>query len=76
MPLGVSLVLIFIDRLRSGRVHFDLAMFFTSSVVITVFFAVWKLNQRAIRSDLEPRLRELEKTLRELEAQEVDPQDS
>ena len=33
---------------------------------VAVFFGVWKLNQRAVRTDLEPRWRALEKTLAEL----------
>lgn len=59
-------MLIHVDGAKSGRVHFDGRLLF-SSVVAAVFFGVWKLNQRVVRTDLEPRLREFEKMLTELE---------
>ncbi len=66
-PLALSLLLIHLDAAKSGRVHFDGRLLLGTAVGVAVFFGVWKLNQRAVRTDLEPRLRELEKTLTELE---------
>ena len=65
-PLALSLLLIQIDATRTGRVHFDGKLLLSSVVTVGVFFGIWKLNQRAVRIDLEPRLRALEKTLAEL----------
>lgn len=66
-PLALSLMLIHVDGAKSGRVHFDGRLLFSSVVAVAVFFGVWKLNQRVVRTDLEPRLREFEKMLTELE---------
>jgi hypothetical protein len=66
LPLALSLLLIQIDATRTGRVHFDRWLLLSSAVAVGVFFGVWKLNQRVVRKDLEPRLRALEKTLAEL----------
>ena len=66
-PLALSVMLVQVDAAISGRVHFDGRLLLSSIVAVIVFFGVWKLNQRAVRTDLEPRLHELEKTLAELE---------
>jgi hypothetical protein len=67
-PLVLSLLLIQVDAATSGRVHFDGKLLLSSLATVAVFFGVWKLNQRAVRTDLEPRLHELEKTLAEFES--------
>ncbi|HEX5176158.1 MAG TPA: hypothetical protein VFV83_03960 [Chthoniobacteraceae bacterium] len=66
-PLALSMMLIHADAAASGRVHFDGRLVLSAVVAVAIFFVVWKLNQRAVRTDLEPRLHELEKTLAELE---------
>jgi hypothetical protein len=67
-PLALGLLLIQVDAATSGRVDFDGKLLLSSLATIAVLFGVWKLNQRAARTDLEPRLHELEKTLAEFES--------
>lgn len=67
-PIAVGLLLIHIDFTRSGRVHYDGRWMLGALVSVAVFFGIWKLNQRAVCTDLEPRIRELEKALAELAA--------
>ena len=74
-PLALSVMLIHVDAARSGRVHFDGKLLLSSVVTVAVFFFVWKLNQRAVRTD-QPRLRELEQTLSELEPQALSSENS
>ena len=71
-PLALSVMLIQVDAAISGRVHFDGKLLLSSLAAVIVFFGVWKLNQRTVRTDLEPRLHELEKTLAELETERLE----
>lgn len=67
-PIALSLFLISFDSRMFRRLHFDGRFFLMNAVTLAVFYWIWQLNQRAVRKDLEPRLRELEGTLAELEA--------
>jgi len=46
-----------IDFMRSGRVHYDGRWMLGALVSVAVCFGIWKLHQRTVRTDLEPRLR-------------------
>ncbi|HEV2095729.1 MAG TPA: hypothetical protein VGQ82_04435, partial [Chthoniobacterales bacterium] len=71
-PLALSWMLVFVDRVRSARLlagaYSGPELLFSAAFAVAIFVGVWKLNERAVRKDLEPRLRELEKTLTELES--------
>ncbi len=68
LPLALGLLVFSFDARLFRRLHFDARFFLMNAVTLAVFYGVWRLNQRAVRKDLEPRLRELEGTLAELEA--------
>ena len=66
-PIALSLILITVDLLQSARLRIGPGFLLQAAIGGAVFFGVWGLNQRAVRTDLEPRLRELEGTLGELD---------
>lgn len=67
-PIALVMLLVSFDDRLFRRLHFDARFFVMNAVTLAVFYGIWRLNQRAVRKDLEPRLRELEGTLAELEA--------
>jgi len=66
-PIALSLILITVDLLQSARLQIGPGFFLQAAISGAIFFGVWGLNQRAVRTDLEPRLRKLEGTLGELD---------
>jgi hypothetical protein len=67
-PLGVGVVLFF------GGSPVAVVWKVAYAVIVTVFFGwLLHLNRRAVATELEPRLRELDGLLASLEHQQVDP---
>lgn len=69
-PLALSGAIVLLDVLLTAPVRPDVFILLLIWVLITsaVFFAEWKMKQRAARKHLEPRLRELEEALVDLES--------
>ncbi len=65
MPIALAISFVFIDRRQWERGF--VATLLVSGFGIGLFLGIWMLNQRCVRQDLEPRLRELERTLSQLE---------
>ena len=72
-PLAVSGMMFLLDGLLTapippGKRKLMIFPFALGIIVIAVtFYLVWKLNQHVVRKHLEPRLRELEQTLADIE---------
>ena len=72
-PLAISGTIFLLDGLLTapvptGERKLMIIPFLIGVIVIgAVFYAVWKLNQFAVRKQLEPRLRRLQETLAEIE---------
>ncbi|CAN5511862.1 hypothetical protein BH20VER3_BH20VER3_22410 [soil metagenome] len=64
-PLALALLLFFFDLRQWERGLAHTLFFFGFGIVLYV--GIWMLNQRAVRADLEPRLRKLQEALAELE---------
>ncbi len=64
-PCVLAILLIFVDlrQWERGFIHNVVAF----GVGIFLYVGIWLLNQRAVRKDLEPRLRRLQEALAELE---------
>lgn len=60
-PIALSILLVFVDLRQWERGPVRTAAFF--GMGIALFAGIWMLNRHAVRKDLEPRLRELERVL-------------
>ncbi len=65
-PIALSISLVFIDRRQWERGLVATLVFW--GVGIILFVGIWILNQHAVDKNLQPRLRDLETTLAELES--------
>lgn len=74
LPLAFCLLLIFVERRQWERGWLSSLLSLAFGVVL--FVGIWMLNQHGVRADLEPRLRQLERTLAELESTREDSADS
>ncbi len=74
LPIAFCLLLLFVERRQweRGLIPNLIALAF----VALIFVGIWLLNQQAVRTELEPRLRQLERTLCELETDSANSEDS
>lgn len=73
-PLAASGAIVLVDVFSTAPAPFRVRIFLiipSVFIIAGVFWGVWKLNQRTVRKDLEPRLRQLEQTLAEIESEPV-----
>lgn len=72
-PLALSCAIVLVDVVLKAPLPARARLFLIAPIAIqavvmaAIFYAVWKLNQFAVRKHLEPRLQQLKQTLAEME---------